>query len=728
MRNLEKTFILSETINPAFFETGKSVRKEQFDTLAFTVAEELKRLKNQKGPELEGLSPILDSSLISFEKYRQTFAKTCDMFHQKGFKDFGLEGDLRRLIHKVESEFSNRNDYKLTVLMLTLRRHEKDFLLRKDISYKDRFALTNQALIKILQADNRNQALIEYLQQYNILFNRLIEIELAIGMNTNEGLIGELNRHSQIFEGRLSYIQKIYQEKARESINRAVVMLFFLIGVISIAAIFLIFRVSRHIVGSIRQLQGHILKLGAGQLIETIPISGNNEITRMEGAINILSENLKRTRDFANEVGNGNFESEINVFDNQGDLGSALIEMRNKLFQVSREREAQKIIDQRRIWETEGLALFNQLVRDKKGLKLNELSFEVLRNLVKYTQSNQGGIFIINDSQNEPELEQVAVYAYDRRKIAAKKVKMLEGLVGTCFMENETTYMTDIPHNYIEITSGLGKATPKAILLVPVKTAEKSYGVLEIASFNEYQKYEISLIERVCEMFASVIQNVIINEQTLLLLETTKEQTHELTSQEEELRQNMEELQAIQDTMMVRERELQSMLEDKNHEIVQLRKQYQEQKLNMEKRLSWYVDFNERVDSTFLHACFNLDGSLKECNERYRKMLVPDNEPGHLFFSRSLSHQLSENKQEWNRIVNGEAYQGTIMRVDSRNRHVQIFASISPNFDKHGNVADIIFLGHCTGYLDDSNKKGQGIWLRDLVDINDMNFETMSLS
>jgi PAS domain S-box-containing protein len=167
---------------------------------------------------------------------------------------------------------------------------------------------------------------------------------------------------------------------------------------------------------------------------------------------------------------------------------------------------------------------------------------------VYYLDACQGGLFLLNeDEDNKKYLDLISAFAYDREKYFEKRIEYGDGIVGACAIEKETIYMTDLPQDYIEITSGLGGSNPDSLLVVPLKIEDQVYGVIEIASFNKFENYQIEFVEKVAQNIASTIQSVKVSIQTKELLEKSQQQSEEMAAQEEEMRQNMEELQATQE-------------------------------------------------------------------------------------------------------------------------------------------------------------------------------------
>ncbi len=309
------------------------------------------------------------------------------------------------------------------------------------------------------------------------------------------------------------------------------------------------------IVKPLQKIDMLIRKLATGNLSEKSAIKQNDEIGMIATSVNTLTDGLRSTTNFADEIGRGHLDAEFQTLSEEDILGNSLLNMRASLQRADTEEQKRQEEDQRRTWAAQGLAKVAEILRNN-NTDMETMAHEVLFNLVRYIDANQGGVFITND--NDPQhifLEMRSCYAFDRKKFTEKHIEIGEGLVGTCFQEGETIYMTEVPHDYVEITSGLGGDTPSAILIVPLKINEETFGVMELAAFVEFQPYVREFVEKVSESIASTISSLKVSERTTKLLEQAKLQTQEMSEQEEELRQNMEEMQATQEEWGRKEQE-----------------------------------------------------------------------------------------------------------------------------------------------------------------------------
>ncbi len=358
-----------------------------------------------------------------------------------------------------------------------------------------------------------------------------------------------------------------------------------------LALSFIIFIISRNISISLKKTTHILEKLSVGDIvgIEDLNISTGDEMELMANSVNQLKAGLNKTSNFADQIGKGNLNAEFNPLSEKDVLGNSLIEMRKSLKHADEEDLKRKIEDEKLNWSTHGLAKFSEILRTNSR-NIEELSFNILSNLINYLEVNQGALFVIDDSnENQIMLELKSAIAYGRDKFLKKQVGIGEELVGRCAFEKKTIYMTDIPENYIQITSGMGTANPRALLLVPLILNDESFGVIELASFHPIEKYQIEFIEKLGESIASTIAAVKVNEKTTKLLEQSKSQSEELAAQEEEMRQNLEELQATQEEATRREFEMAGIV--------------------------------KALGTTAFIVEYDLEGTVLSCNQKYAEML-----------------------------------------------------------------------------------------------------------
>jgi|APDOM4702015159_1054818.scaffolds.fasta_scaffold00255_6 PAS domain-containing protein len=381
------------------------------------------------------------------------------------------------------------------------------------------------------------------------------------------------------------------------------------------------------------------------------------------------------------EIKKGNFQISNNL-DKKDKLFTSILELRDSLKSSKEEEEVRKSEDEQRHWVAQGLAKFGEILRANND-DMAELSYNIISQLVKYVSANQGGIYLQTENdEGARAFEMKACYAYDRRKFVDKYISYGEGLVGACAKEGKTVNLKKIPDSYLTITSGLGHANPKFLLLVPLKFNEETHGVLEIASFNEFRPHVVEFIEKVAESIASTIANVKINIRTASLLRDSQEQAEILASQEEEMRQNMEELQATQ-----------------------------EDAVRQTERLSGYMN---ALDSVLVRAEFDSFGNLVSANDSFlEKFEVPHFDDIYDKNITSFIHAdaLATFRASWaNVVAEDKCYEGELKCSTFINKTIFLKATLSRINRNDGEMDKVLLLA-----LEATDQKKEEIEMRSIL-------------
>jgi PAS domain S-box-containing protein len=287
-----------------------------------------------------------------------------------------------------------------------------------------------------------------------------------------------------------------------------------------------------------------------------------------QAVINREQERTKAISTFTQQLIHNDFNASLTLSGESDDLGKSLINLRDTLKANKESDEKRRNEDELRNWLAEGMANFGEILRNNIHDQ-EELAFQTIKALTLYINAIQGGFYLLNDTdENNKFFNLIAFFAYDRKKFADQKIPYGDGLIGTAAKEQKTVYITQIPEDYILVTSGLGHSNPKCLLIVPIIRENVIHGALELASLTLLEAHHITMAEKVAESVASTLSAVKTNIRTTRLLEDTKAQAQALSSQEEEMRQNLEELQATQEEA-TRQAERFMMLENAvNHTMI----------------------------------------------------------------------------------------------------------------------------------------------------------------
>jgi len=270
--------------------------------------------------------------------------------------------------------------------------------------------------------------------------------------------------------------------------------------------------------------------------------SSDDEVNHFYQAVNQLAERTLRTTEFARSIGTGNLNIQYNV-ENPNALDLALLDMQKNLQHAKAEEENRKLENEKLSWSQNGLAQLGEYLR-MNNVDIDDFAFNVISFLVKYVKALQGGIFISEQQDGQKFLSLRAAYAFDRKKQLESRVEFGESLVGRCAIEGKYIFLTDVPDGYLYITSGLGENKPKCILLVPLKFEDEVHGVIEIASLNMIEEYQITFFNNVAERIASSISNIKKNINTAELLEKFRTQSDELAFREKEIAKSVKSIES----------------------------------------------------------------------------------------------------------------------------------------------------------------------------------------
>lgn len=427
-----------------------------------------------------------------------------------------------------------------------------------------------------------------------------------------------------------------------------------------------IWIISKNITKPITKTTEILKKIAKGQISDGLKliVKTKDEMEEMAGSVNILIDGLNSTAGFAGQIGKGNLDAEFELLSDKDVLGNSLKEMRESLKKAKEEEGKRKLEDEKQNWVTKGLAKFGDILRQNND-NILLLSFDIMSNLISYLNANQGALFVINnDNEDEVVFELTAAIAHERQKLIEQKIKSGEGLVGRCAHEKLTIYMSDIPNDYIRITSGLGDANPSNILLVPLKLNDEVYGIIEIASFKKIKDYQIGFVEKLAENIASTLSAVKVNERTARLLNESQKQQEELSSQEEEMRQNLEEMHATQEEAARQQNEMRAL---------------------------W-----EALNQSNLVVELDPDGKILNVNDRNADLIgIPAQEmvgKYHKDFAKEATEDPEAYNEFWRTLLNGKTM-SRILHINVFSKDIWIQETYTPLINKQGEIEKILNIG-----------------------------------
>ena len=234
-------------------------------------------------------------------------------------------------------------------------------------------------------------------------------------------------------------------------------------------------------------------------------------------------------------------------------------------------------------WLKTNLAKFTRMLQGQRDLMT--VTKLILSELAPVVSAQHGVFYLMEEPEGMPALKLTSTYAYRERKGLSNEFRVGEGLVGQCAFEKERILITDVPDDYIRISSGLGEASPLNIVVLPVLFEGKVKAVIELASFHRFNEIHVSLLDQLTETIAIVLNTIEANMRTESLLTQSQSLAEELTSQQEELRETNSRLEKQAASLQVSEellRQQQDELRRANEELEMKASQLSTQKTQVE--------------------------------------------------------------------------------------------------------------------------------------------------
>jgi HAMP domain-containing protein/signal transduction histidine kinase/DNA-binding response OmpR family regulator len=221
-------------------------------------------------------------------------------------------------------------------------------------------------------------------------------------------------------------------------------------------------------------------------------------------------------------------------------------------------------------WLKTNLAKFSRMLQGQKSMiTVGRL---ILSELAPLVSAHHAVMYTHDALSDPPSLTLLASYAYDKPGEVGKRFALSQGLVGQCAIEKQKILLTNVPIDYIRVSSGLGNATPANVMVLPILFEGQVKAVLELASFEHFNPTHQAFLDQLTESIGIVLNTIEANMRTEDLLTQSQSLAQELQSRQEELQQTNQQLQEKAQLLAHQNVEV----ERKNQEVEQARQALEE--------------------------------------------------------------------------------------------------------------------------------------------------------
>ncbi|HEX2568121.1 MAG TPA: HAMP domain-containing protein [Polyangia bacterium] len=230
-------------------------------------------------------------------------------------------------------------------------------------------------------------------------------------------------------------------------------------------------------------------------------------------------------------------------------------------------------------WLKTNLAKFSGMMQGQRSVE--SLAQLIMSELTPVVSAQLGTFFAADGEQARPTLRLLSSYGYMKRKHVSNRFTLGEGLVGQAALEKKPIVIMRVPDDYVQVSSSLGEATPRNIVVLPVLFEGQVKGVIELGSFQEFSPIHLTFLEQLTLSIGVVFNMISASRRTEELLDELKGSNYELEKRTKELEEKAAQLE-------VKNREIaeaSASLEDKARQLALVSKYKSEFLANMSHEL-----------------------------------------------------------------------------------------------------------------------------------------------
>ena len=298
LRKSEKDFLLRDITDENFFKNAKSSSLDKYEGEIEIVHKLFADLKSDKTLQEMELSSKVDELDGYFDVYHNNFNSLVKALSDRGYRDYGTIGEMRLAVQSVENVLKIYPE--LQVEVLTLRKHEKDYLLRKDLRYTLKFLATINLLkqevekSKFLSTSEKNDIQVK-LKKYESSFNAVLKGDEEIGFKEDEGLRGKMRLTVHKIEPAVFQLVEEIDTSSEKIKKRANIIMLVFMFILLVFLVSIVVLILRSILRSINTANNAIQKLSEGDLNFEIEITSNDEIGEMLKNLKTMTSKLRST-------------------------------------------------------------------------------------------------------------------------------------------------------------------------------------------------------------------------------------------------------------------------------------------------------------------------------------------------------------------------------------------------------------------------------------------------